>query len=166
MEKRYLKKQSKLLKARIPSAQKNFLLNCLWSDENGFTLSESLFSILILILLSAATAILVITVFRNSNNYIKNIENSKLLLETDSIIRSKISSTIIPYYSNSELIAEQLKSNFYLEGIGDKANITEIKKLYDNNKKLRGLEIRYRFDFSDKEYYTKELFGSEGVIAP
>ena len=134
------------------------------SPNDGFTLIESLCSIAMTLVLSAAVCALFGTLLSDNHEGPLCIMSAVRIARTDTLIRKKAAETIIPYWERGNDTSAVFTDQLLSEKKTGLAEIINVENLYDDKKRIRGITVDYKIIGSQDIIRTSALFGSIPVV--
>jgi len=128
--------------------------------EAGFTLTEVLLTIAIVLVTASVLTVAVSTALKNASLSFNTAKSAVTITRIDRFIRTSADDIIIPYWAPSSPYIEIFISNLYLSDIG--SFINSVTVIYDHNKKARGIEVNYTVN--NNKMRTVALFSSIPVM--
>ena len=127
----------------------------------GFTIIESLVAIAITTVMAGVIVIIVTSSFKGASNAVASIDNARVVLSIDRQIRENAATLYVPYWASMEIAANDFADQLWQSNIGK--HIESVKLIYDSEKIIRGIEVRYLVD--NKTFTTTALFSSRALMS-
>src|SRR5574344_1326847 len=130
----------------------------------GFTMSETLVSIALMLILSASLCFVLTSLFLNQNKGLLRLQDIRLLGKTDSYLREKAANSIFPYWSNASYSVEYFTSSLFTDSALNGVSIISTSSIKSDDGTIRGISVKYRINNINTIYQTDCAFGSIPVV--
>lgn len=128
---------------------------------DGFTVIETLASIVLILVITITMSTALITILRNNDNASMSLHESWLILNTDQELREKIEPVVFPYWENSMNAARLLRQQIINETTIPGVTILGAEIIVKNGA-AHGLQISYSISDRPMTYTSIMLFSSIG----
>lgn len=125
-------------------------------------ITELLISIAISLVVISAAFGAYSTFIKNADAVEEETSNAEKVLEIDASLRKKVAAMRIPYWKNADRTSKQLIAEMISADTLYGAHVLNIEQLIDNDKKVRGLRIKWSYE--NCTYETEELFSSTSLF--
>jgi len=122
---------------------------------------ECLVAIAITMVMAGAMVLMVSSSFRGVNNIGISINNTQELLYVDRQIRERAADLYVPYWASMEIAANNFADQLWASNIGK--HIESVKLIYNSDKIIRGIEVRYSIE--NNTFTTIALFSSRSLLS-
>jgi type II secretory pathway pseudopilin PulG len=131
------------------------------NKTDGFTMIETLVSIVFILMITTAVSTALISVLKNNDDASLTLNETRLLLFADQALREKIEAVIFPYWENSVASAQVLRQQIINDNQIPGITINDAEIIIINGS-AHGLEVSYSILHDSKIYKTSALFSSLG----
>ena len=129
-------------------------------NSAGFTMMESMVAIAITLVVAGVLGAIVSTAFKGANSAASSAEGARKLLYIDRLIRNKAEDLYVPYWASMERAGNDFTGELWASGIAK--YIESIKLIYNSEKIIRGVEVRY--SINNKTFTTFALFSNRPLL--